>query len=260
MDGPNPLSAGLSILRSLRVRPPGPGGEDPAPEHAVLATVLSAVQAAGAAVLPDRLDELDDYTRTMAEVEPDHLPRADALAYWLNVYNAGALTLAGETIATGEHSVLRLPGAFTRPVISVAGESLSLDNIEHGKIRRFKDPRIHAALVCGSASCPTLRNEPYDGARLTDQLDDQLPSFLAAGGAVIEGDRLLLSRVFLWYGADFVRPHRMPALIPARRSRVARALMPWLPEHHQQWLRQRTGSIGFQDYDWSVACSVRRPA
>ncbi|NNF09093.1 MAG: DUF547 domain-containing protein, partial [Acidimicrobiia bacterium] len=257
---PNPLSAGLSIVRSLRVRRPGPGGDDPPPDHSALGEVLRAVQAGGAAVLPDQLDDLDHYTATMAKARPDLLSRSDALAFWLNLYNAGALTLAGETLSTGEASVLRLPGAFTRPVLTVAGETLSLDNIEHGKIRRFQDPRIHAALVCGSASCPTLRHEPYDGDGLTGQLDDQLRSFLRAGGAVIEDDRLMLSRVFLWYGADFVRPHRMPALIPARRSLIARAVTPWLPVHQQQWLRQSKRSIAFQDYDWSVACSVRKPA
>jgi hypothetical protein len=57
-------------------------------------------------------------------------------------------------------SVLRMPGAFSAPFVTVAGERLSLDAIEHAKIRRFADPRIHAALVCGSVSCPTLRPPP----------------------------------------------------------------------------------------------------
>lgn len=260
MDGPNPLAAGLSIIRSRRVRRPGRGGEDKPPDHSPLRDVLGDVQRTGAFVLPDRLDDLDAYTKAMAETRPDHLPRPDALAFWLNLYNAGALTLAGETLATGASSVLRLPGAFTRPIVTVASEALSLDNIEHGKIRRFKDPRIHAALVCGSASCPTLRHEPYNGARLHEQLADQMRSFLDAGGAVVEENRLVLSRVFLWYGADFVRPHRMPTLIPARRSQIARALTPWLADSLKQWLHEGNRSIGFQDYDWSVACSVRKPA
>ncbi|NNF08849.1 MAG: DUF547 domain-containing protein, partial [Acidimicrobiia bacterium] len=126
MDGPNPLSAGLSILRSLRVPPPNPGGDNPPPDHSALREVLAAMQAAGAAVLTDRLDDLDHYTATLADARPDLLSRSDALAFWLNLYNAGALTLAGETLATGEASVLRLPGAFTRPVLTVAGETLSL--------------------------------------------------------------------------------------------------------------------------------------
>ena len=85
----------------------------------------------------------------------------ERLAFWLNLYNAGALALAADTLSAGENTVLRIPGAFDAPWAMVGGESLSLNDIEHGKIRRFGDPRIHAALVCGSASCPTLRYEPF---------------------------------------------------------------------------------------------------
>lgn len=210
--------------------------------------------------LPRLLDDLDDYTRALASHEPDELSREDALAYWINLYNAGALILAGEAYATGERSVLRLPGAFTRPLVRVAGEHLSLDNIEHGKVRRFGDPRIHAALVCGSVSCPTLRFEPFLGSQVDDQLEDQMRNFLASGGATTDGDTLALSRVFLWYGADFVRPHRMPSLIPARRGRIAAAVVPWLHEDEQDWFRTTRPGVRFQDYDWGLACSVRSPA
>ncbi|WP_317196161.1 DUF547 domain-containing protein [Hymenobacter siberiensis] len=49
---------------------------------------------------------------------------------------------------------------------------MSLDNIEHGTLRKqYDDPRIHFALVCASMSCARLRNEPYTAARLDAQLD-----------------------------------------------------------------------------------------
>ncbi|MGI9649072.1 MAG: DUF547 domain-containing protein [Acidimicrobiia bacterium] len=259
MDGPNPISVGLSVLKARRVARPRPGHRAGDPSHAALAGILEAVRAHGVAALSGRLDELDTYARTLAETRPDDLSPDGALAYWLNLYNAGALTLAGEAVATRQQSVLRLPGAFTREFVTVAGESLSLNDVEHGKIRRFRDPRIHAALVCGSASCPTLRFEPYVGERLEGQLDDQIRSFLAAGGSVIEDDVLKLSRVFLWYGADFVHPDRMPTILPAPRRRVASALRTWLPNDQQDWLRSGCRRIAFQPYDWSLACSVRKP-
>ena len=86
------------------------------------------------------------------------------------------------------------------------------EEIEHAKIRRFRDPRIHAALVCGSVSCPTLRREPFSGAGIDAQLEAQMRSFLEHGGAVADrpSNALSLSRVMLWYGGDFTRPNRMP--------------------------------------------------
>jgi len=245
------------VLGALRVQKPRWLATLPEPDHGDLGIILDVVRREGVSALPELLDELDEYTTAQSQVIPDELDHNGALAYWLNLYNAGALTLAGETFATGAQSVLRLPGAFTRPFVTVSGESLSLNHIERCKIRRFKDPRIHAALVCGSASCPTLRYEPYEGRRLQDQLDDQTRSFLAAGASIIDGEALLLSRVFLWYGGDFVRPQRMPTFLPVTRRRVAAALVPWLPDEQRRWL-QSSRPVGFQSYDWSLACSVRK--
>lgn len=196
--------------------------------------------------------EVESYLAQLSDVEPNELSRDEALAFWLNLYNAGAIRLAIEAHRQGEESVLRIPGAFSRPLVTVDGEDLSLDAIEHAKLRRFRDPRIHGALVCGSLSCPTLRSEPYTGEALDHQLDDQMREFLAGGGAVPDGpDGVLLSRIFLWFGADFVRPDRMPTFIPATKGQILDAVRPWLPDSVAD-----TRRVDFQPYDWSLACSI----
>lgn len=257
MKGPNPLSVGFSVLRALRVDSPRPAGHPSAeqPDHSPLARILSQVQKQGVAGLPEMLPAIDTYVSELARIDPDHLGKADALAYWLNLYNAGALGLAGDAFRQAEDSVLRVPGAFTRPLATIGGRPLTLTEIEHGKIRRFGDPRIHGALVCGSASCPTLRYEPFSGAEVNEQLDQQMRQFLAAGGAYLDDRTLLLSRVLLWYGADFVRPHRMPTLLPVGKARVARALRRWLAPEVSERLDELR--VAFQPYDWGLACSVR---
>ncbi|MGH9893365.1 MAG: DUF547 domain-containing protein [bacterium] len=197
------------------------------------------------------------YVASLARVDPDQLGEPEALAYWINLYNAGALRLAANAQRAGERTVLRVPGAFEQPFVDVAGRPLSLQSIEHGKVRRFKDPRIHAALVCGSVSCPTLRAEPYTGLGVNAQLEDQIRHFLAAGAAIrSDDDQLLLSRVFAWYGADFVRPRRMPALLPASRSAIRDALTPWLPNELADWAGTAQPKVLFMEYDWSLRCSV----
>jgi hypothetical protein len=239
----------------MRVRRPSPGGERTV-KHDELGRVLDVLGSSGVPGLADERDRIYSYRSALESVDPDSLSRDEALAFWLNLYNAGALDIAAEAAAQMATTVLRVPGGFSRPWATVSGENLSLDDIEHGKIRRFRDPRIHGALVCGSASCPTLRSEPYRGDSLDDQLEDQMRSFLAGGGAVYEGstDRLLLSRVFLWYGADFARPSRMPTWIPARKRSVANAVLRWLePDLHH---RVDKAGVAFQSYDWGLACSI----
>lgn len=256
-SGPNPLRVAWSVLRARQRRRPNPNGTRVV-DHSALVPILEKLRQDGVPALVPLREDLHTYGDALAAVDPDTLSRDEALAYWLNLYNAGALDVAAQTADRSESSVLRLPGAFDRPWVTVAGEQLSLDAIEHGKIRRFKDPRIHGALVCGSASCPTLRYEPYRGPDIDRQLDDQMTTFLARSGAVADRGAgvLHLSRVLLWYGGDFTRPHRMPTWLPAGRSSLVAALQPWLDSDLTAWIRESAPKVAFQSYDWSLACSI----
>ena len=203
-------------------------------------------------------DRLDAYSRTLASLDPDAMGTDEVLAFWLNLYNAGALALAAKARAHGAPSVLRVPGAFDQPWAQVLGEALSMHDIEHGKIRRFGDPRIHGALACGTASRPTLRFEPYLGPKLDSHLDDQMRSFMASGGVTVNkaGSKLRLSRIFLWYGGDFTRPESMATWIPPRRSALIRALALWFDAEIQKWQVQAEPKVSFRPYGWELACSV----
>lgn len=252
MDQPNAFQVLYSVVKSLlTTSSPDPSGTREL-SHDQFTPILKSLEEEGLPAASDWEEELSAYLAFLSDVRPDELTRDEAFAYWLNLYNAGAVQLAIEAHEKGETSVLRIPGAFTRPLVSVAGEGLSLDAIEHGKLRRFKDPRMHGALVCGSLSCPTLRSEPYRGRGLDEQLETQMRAFLQEGGAVPGDDgEVLLSRVFLWFGSDFVRPQRMPTFLPASKGQVLQALRPWLPEQVAD-----ATDVEFQPYDWSLACSV----
>lgn len=253
---PNPLRVAASILLARRTARPDPAGSGSV-DHEDLANVLVELKQQGIASLPDGRSSLLAYRDRLGAMDPNTLTKDEALAYWLNLYNAGALALAAEAVADDAGSVLRVPGAFKDPWVTVGGEQLTLNDIEHGKIRRFGDPRIHGALVCGSASCPTLRLEPY-GGEVERQLDEQMRTFLAMGGASVDQEvrTLRLSRVFLWYGRDFVVPDRMPTLLPARRRTVAGAIARWLSPGDALWVEQAKPKVEYAAYDWALACSI----
>ena len=256
-DQPNPISVAITVLGAMRWRRPRPAG-DGSFNHARLTPVLEALAAEGVGSLPARRPHLAAHRDECESIDPDQLSRDEALAFWLNLYNAGALDLAAKAQSAGASSVLRTPGAFRETWATIAGERLSLNDIEHGKVRRFRDPRIHAALVCGSASCPTLRPEPYDGSRLEEQLDDQMRSFLAGGAASADRESgvLRLSRVFLWYGADFTRATRMPTWLPTRKRKLAAMVAKWLPADDARWVLSNSPKVEFAPYDWGLACSI----
>lgn len=247
----------MSIWRARRVRPPAPAGTGDT-SHEDLAPILEGLRSGGVPALQDQRAVLAAYRRRLESVDPDGLSPEAALAYWMNLYNAGALDLAATASTQSQVSVLRVAGGFSSTWATVAGEALSLDAIEHGKIRRFGDPRIHGGLVCGSVSCPTLRYEPFRGGEIDEQLEDQMGTFLAKGGAVRNdvAGTLELSRIFLWYGADFTRPNRMPTLLPARLSAIADALGRWLPAGMEEWRITAGPKVIFQQYDWTLGCAI----
>ena len=257
MDGPNPIAVAWSIAGSLwKVATPRPSGSVDV-DHRALTPVLERIAERGTAGLASIGDELTDYLEEMSRVDPDSLSDEGALAFWMNVYNAGALDLASRAAVGDESSVLRIPGGFSGAFITVQGETLSLDAVEHEKVRRFGDPRIHGSLVCGSVSCPTLRAKPYVAEGLSSQLDDQMRTFLAGGGAMRSVDELHLSRVFRWYGGDFSRPTSMPTWLPARSGQLVTAIRQWLEPELIRWLDDASPPVRFQSYDWGLRCAVK---
>lgn len=256
-NGPSPFVAAWSMLYARRLQTPQPMG-DISVDHAPLARVLDTLQSEGVRSLSDAASELESYRDILSSIDPDDLTRSESLAYWINLYNAGALHRAGQAYSQDYDSVLRVPGAFSSPWATVAEEAMSLNDIEHGKIRRFGDPRIHGALVCGSVSCPTLRNEPFSGTLLDKQLGDQMHRFLVRGGARLDrtSNTLHLTKVLQWYGGDFVRPQRMPTLRPAGSSSISMAIVPWLEPHDAAYVIVERPRVVYAPYDWGLGCSV----
>jgi hypothetical protein len=157
---------------------------------------------------------LGAYLRRLAATDPSNLSDDDRLAFWLNVYNAYTLKLIADNYPVG--SIRDVVGGAFIPLVNtpfkvefvtVGGEVMTLDDVEHGTIREeFDEPRIHFALVCAARSCPPLRAEAYVGDRLDAQLDEQARRFLhnPAKNRVPAGeDTIELSKIFSWFKGDF---------------------------------------------------------
>lgn len=88
----------------------------------------------------------------------------------------------------------------------VGGETVSLNDIEHKILRSmWAEPRVHASIVCASASCPNLLPEAFVADRLNEQMDGQARMWVAdktKGVKVEKGDQVF-SRIFLWFAGDF---------------------------------------------------------
>ena len=142
---------------------------------------------------------------------------AELLAFHLNAYTILTLALvARHWPLAGIKDI----GNFWWPVWrrsagAIDHNDVSLDDIEHKRLRPLGDPRMHFAIVCASVSCPDLRLEAYRAQTLDRQLDDQVRRFLAnpAKGLRVDGNVAHLSKIFEWYAVDFARTGGVAAFI-----------------------------------------------
>lgn len=152
--------------------------------------------------------DLDRHLDALAQIEPESLPADEQFAFYVNAYNAWTLKLA-LTHYPGLRSIKDAGSLLSSPwkikLVRLNSGLFTLDQIEHEILRpRFKDPRVHFAVNCASKSCPPLRSEPYEGAKLQAQLDDAARGFInSPEGALVKDGALYLSKIFDWYAEDF---------------------------------------------------------
>lgn len=231
---------------------PGPVSRLPSSES--LAEVLEAFVVDGGvdySSLAEGRAELDDYLEAVSLAAPEGASRSEAMAFWINSYNAAVLRLVLDHYPDIE-SVMDVSGFFKEIRQLVAGESLTLDEIE-ARALAFGDPRVHFAVVCASESCPDLRSEPYAAETLEGQLDEQTRLFLAdtEKGARLDAEALWLSSLFKWYSGDFTGVSRAVALLA--RGKLISWVEPYLPE--DEIVGEGVGEaskIRFLDYDWAL--------
>ncbi|MEX0943243.1 MAG: DUF547 domain-containing protein [Pseudomonadales bacterium] len=133
--------------------------------------------------------------------------REEKLAFYINAYNLLTIQLILDEWPVDSIRDIGnfLRGPWDRVMLQNADGNLTLDDIEHRVLRPLGEPRIHVAVNCASISCPDLRDEPYEAAKLDWQLDDQARKFLSQSGKglSVEGDLARVSAIFGWYGEDF---------------------------------------------------------
>ena len=87
----------------------------------------------------------------------------------------------------------------------LGGETMSLYHLENEVVRKeFKEPRIHFALNCASASCPQLPAEAFPPEKLQEQLDRESRAFCQRPDSfTYENGVAMASQIFEWYADDF---------------------------------------------------------
>lgn len=254
----------------------GPVGAQPAVERP-LDRVLDAVVGMDGrvdyrALATRHREDLDATLGAIARQDPGAL-RTDAqkTAFLINAYNAHVLARILAYPQARDIEREDLFGALFRTPVRVARQSMTLDELEHGILRRQQrvngravprplrsvrpqrvDPRIHAALNCAAVSCPPLQRRAFRASTLDRDLGGAFDAFLASDRAVrVDGRRLVLSALFDWFAADFEAAGRLGDVLldamPARRAAQVRSRL--ARQSADDLRRDRTVAFA---YDWRI--------
>ena len=156
----------------------------------------------------------------LAQTQSDLKDDDSKKAFWINIYNSFF-----QILRKTEH--VEKAKIYTHKLIHIANTKWSLDDIEHGILRRFRykyslgffpdpfvaerikklavskiDYRIHFALNCGAKSCPPIAF--YNADKIEQQLETATISFLESETDYLkESKEVRISRIFLWFFGDF---------------------------------------------------------
>lgn len=223
--------------------------------------------------IKDNPQELNQYLEQIAAFSKKELstsPPPAQIAFYINAYNAITMKRIIDhfpprkkgffNFLNSNLSIQNISGAWDKIKDNVAGELLTLDEIEHKILRKqFSEPRIHMALVCASLSCPALLNKAYNAEKLNEQLDFATRAFLTdktRNKFCTDCQKISLSKLFSWYGEDFVKKYPASPLLKKKHGEITAAVITfiagYLPAKNRDFLLKGDYKTEFWDYDWSL--------
>ncbi|MHC4572030.1 MAG: DUF547 domain-containing protein [Planctomycetota bacterium] len=214
--------------------------------------------------LQDEFDELDPN-------EYNSWSKEEKIAFWLNAYNIQMLRIIVDNYPIKSTRIQRLfwpptsirhiKGIWSNYKFIVMDEEFTLSEVERRFFRKeFGEPRVFFAISHASLSSPFLRNEPYYGHKLYEQLDDQAKRFLSdPHGFRIdrEAQIVYLSAILqsTWYGKEFIDKYgtdkKFKDQEPATRA-VLNFLTNYISQEDVSFLEVENYSVKYINYDWRL--------
>jgi len=190
---------------------------------------------------------LEAYIETLSNTDISSFSDEETLAYWFNLYNAKTVDVILDNYPVKSIRKIGLTGPWGKKLLTVNGQKMSLNNIEHDTVREdFDEPRIHFAFNCASIGCPDLKLTAWEAETLEEDLTQASMDFVASprGVSVDEDGDITASSIFKWYKKDF----------GSNEAELAQYLSQFATGAKKTALENAT-KIDDYDYDWSLNIS-----
>jgi hypothetical protein len=234
-----------TVPTTFRPAEPIPPGEF---SHKLLSRVLETHVRQGVVDYPaiQADDRLPAYLAQVDRVDPNAFAtRNERLAFWINAYNAFAIK--GILDHYSPVSYVGRYRYFIGRDYRVGGAAINLYDLERQVlIKQFQEPLIHFAIVCASASCPTLQSWTYEPDQLERQLDRVARDFIndPTRNRFDRARKVAsLSMIFKWFDDDFSSAAGSVLSYVTRYVRDPELVQDLLHSDYR---------IEYLDYDWSL--------
>ena len=214
---------------------------------------------------PELLQKYLSRLKTIPEDEFNQWPREERAALILNAYNAGVIQaillhypVKNPMAISGiwdEQSVL-----ITTLASGDKARAYSLNEIQRDLLlKQFRDEKILFALCNGSRSSPPLQKEAFTGPRLEGQLYLVTRQFVndeKKNQIDLTHKKVVLSRIFQWYGRDFIlnwRDYPEDERWGPDRKAVLSFLAHYLEDSKKvEFLKEGEYKVKYQSFDWRL--------
>ncbi len=202
--------------------------------HSLLSKYVSANGAVNYKAWKKNMASLNDYITAMSDIDVNTLKGNEKMAYCLNVYNANTIKLVLDHYPV--KSIQNIAGGkpWDERIVKSGSSYFSLNEWENGVIRKMGESRIHFALNCAAKSCPPLQNQAFSTANVTAKMQSLTSQFINGPANSISADKLVISKIFDWYKADF-----------------GDSVVEYLNKYVTLPIKS-SAKITYQDYDWSL--------
>ena len=192
---------------------------------------------------------LEGYVSALEKTVVSGLQRDEQKAYWINLYNAVTVrTILRHYPVESIRAIKISPGLFAsgpwgKKLVTVEGEEISLNDIEHRILRPlWQDNRVHYAVNCASLGCPNLLPEAFTADNSERLLESAARAYVNhPRGAELQDGRLMVSSIYEWFKEDF----------GGSRQGVIEHLRRYAEEPLASGLKSFTGKVKDR-YDWSL--------
>ena len=167
--------------------------------------------------------------------------------------------IRGKAPSYPANSIRQIPGAFEKTTHTVAGKSVTLDQIETTILPEFGDSRVYLALGRGAVGSGRLRSEAFSAKAVNRQLDEVRRQFVTtprwAKVDALNG-RVSVSPILSWRSAAFIKEYAGDSFELPQRETIELAVIGFLRPHllssEEDFIRKNTFQLTYEPFDWRL--------